>query len=254
MIGPLYKFLDMNKVKAHLDACKAANVVCAVNGDHLGQDTGVPGREWFCRSGTVELLNKYDNIILQCETEIDDQDGDISAEEWVAYATEMVRLFRTAGHMAPIKVGSPFSGRDPRHALSHGKLVLEADPLKNVIFTWQAYWGTDPNAGWTFQQECGFPRPTAADPIKGHKACSDAILASGLCFIVGLDAMDDIGATGYVAHAQYLHSLGIGWQFWCLSGDGRGSNLTYGYLDNTTTAYGAALKPLFMSQGTANVF
>lgn len=247
MVGPLYQFNSLTKIKAHLDACRAANIVCAFNVDHIGQTTGIDGRDFLCQPDVKNLLVGYDNIIIQCETELGNEET--TGDQWVAQATDLIRLFRNAGHTAPIKVGSPFSGRDPVLAIQRGKDVLANDSLHNVIFTWQAYWGINPNAGWTYQQELGFSRPTVADPIKGHKECTDRIKDSGLCFLVGLDAVDDIGATGYVAHAQYLHSKGIGWQFWALSGDSNGSNLSTGGLDSNPTAiHGVAVKSLLQAQ------
>lgn len=252
--GPLFRSLSLAPVRAYLDATLARKVVAAVNGDHLEQATGTSGAVWFRTPGVAPLLNSYPNVIIEDEVEIDNAQGQpaITWQQWRDRVVARILDLRAAGHTSPVKVGSPFSGRDPRHALAHGAEVLAADPLRRVIFTAQMYYGINPAATWTYTEEFGYSKPTTADPIKGHKQIVDAIVASGLCFIVGLDMFDDIGATGYEALAAYLHSKGVGYWIWALCNDGRGSNVSTGALDTTpATPYGATVKALFTSQTAA---
>lgn len=253
-VGPLFRTLDTTRVRAYLDAALAAKVVCAVNGDHLEQATGTTGATWFRRPDVAALLNSYPNVIVEDEVEIDNAAGQpaITWQQWRDRVNARVADLRAAGHRSPIKVGSPFSGRDPRHAIAHGAEVLAADPLHSVIFTAQMYYGINPASTWTYTEEFGFSNPTTKDPIAGHKQIVDALVASGLCFIVGLDAVDDIGATGYEALAAYLHSKGVGWWFWAMCNDSRGSNVADGALSTTPASpYGAAVKALLSGQTTA---
>lgn len=245
-IGPLYEFTDMTKIRAHLVAARAGNVLVGFNVDHISN-----GRSFLVRPDVVALCNEFaERVFLQCEVELGNEAQ--TPDQWATTAKVYVKALRDAGHVCPIKVGSPFSGRDPRHALARGADVLASDPLRSCIFTWQAYWGVNPASGWTYPGELGYPTPTAADPIRGHKAAADAIKASGLCFVVGLDGVDDIGDTGYVAFAAYLHTLGIGWQFWALVNDGRGSNVSTDALGTTpTVSHGVAVKALLTAQAAA---
>jgi hypothetical protein len=245
-VAPLYQTMSVPMARAHLVACRAANVICGVNVDKEGI-----GRQMLLLPDMVALCNEFrERVYLECEVELGNETQ--TPDQWAVTAKAFVKALRDAGHLATIKVGSPFSGRDPRHAVAKGADVLAADPQHNLMFTWQAYWGINPASNWTYPETFGYPKPTAADPIAGYRAAVDAIKASGLCFLVGIDAVDDIGDTGYVALANLLHSKGISWQFWALTNDMHGSIITDDPQSTVPSApHGVAVKALLTAQAAA---
>lgn len=169
----------------------------------------------------------------------------MTSAQWRDTAIAFVRDLRIAGHLAPIKVGSPSGGRSPLYALERGKEVIAATD-SNLIFTWQAYWDRDPG-GWEYATDDGFPSATP-----GALACADALQASGLCWLVGLDGRDDIGLTPYLALAERLQQHRIGWQWWAMFvGDAYGNGLTDNALTSVPKApFGQSVKELLTAQAT----
>lgn len=69
--------------------------------------------------------------------------GDDTA--WASEAKQAVGRLRDAGVTCPLYVMSRVYGRSLTCLLNKGAEVKAADPLRNVIFGWQAYWGLDAN-------------------------------------------------------------------------------------------------------------
>jgi hypothetical protein len=61
--------------------------------------------------------------------------------QWVADAKAVVSQFRAAGYTAPLYVLPDTYGRDLPAILKYGASIEASDPLHNVVFGWQAYWG-----------------------------------------------------------------------------------------------------------------
>lgn len=212
-ISPLWQNsqIGLDRMKLWLDTARAAGLCVGFNSDHVGT-----GRDWLCSPVIVGLCNKYDNIFLQCEVETGwITDGQV----WADGVKETVKAIRDAGHIHPIKVGSPDGGRSPRLPLQFGKQVLDADPLKNLLFTWQAYWDETPTSGWHYQQHNNIAI-TAADPTGAIEQCK-RIKESGLCFIIGVDKVDDVGITIYKQVFAEADKYALNVQYWVLFGDHR---------------------------------
>lgn len=200
-IGPLPQSVNVTEFRDLLKTTRDAGLVMLFNADHMG------GRSALKRPDLVSLINEFDNCIIECEIELGAGGND---NGWVSSAKAFVADLRNAGYRKqPIKVGSPDGGRNLAPALRRGKEVLDADPEKNLIFTWQAYWST--SSGW-YQGLGGF-----SNGLAGIKQACQAAADSGLCFVVGLDAVDDVGDTGSETLMTELERLQIGWQWWVLS-------------------------------------
>ncbi len=215
-ISPLWQSsqISVARLTVWLDAARAAGLCVGFNADHVND-----GRAWLCTAPIVELCNKYDNLFLQCEVETGwGQTG----QQWVDDVKGMVKALRDAGHKHPIKVGSPDGGRSPRLPLEFGRQVLDSDPLKNILFTWQAYWDVTPSAGWHYQQHNNIAI-TAADPTGAIEQCK-RVKDSGLCFIVGVDKIDDVGITIYKEVFAEADKYGMNVQWWVLTNDFRKDN------------------------------
>jgi hypothetical protein len=237
-VSPLFQgsFGAVATVKAFCDAARALGLIVGVNADHQSN-----GRVWLTAAPMVALLNSYDHVFLECEVETDQT---TSSATWAADAKGLVAALRAAGHIHPIKVGAPVGGRMVKHPLAKGAEVLAADPLKNVCFTWQAYW-KKAIGGWQYAEDNGF-----AAGIAGSKAAIAACASSGLHFVVGLDWQDDVGETGVPELSAEADRLGVSYQYWVLFGDGMyptnnlmsSWQLTNVQLTSTATAVGALLR------------
>jgi hypothetical protein len=202
-------------VRACIQGAEKRRMGCAVNADAAGVN-----REWLKRPDIVAECNAGRGVILECEVELGDR-ATMTAEQWRDLAISFVLDLRKAGHLAPIRVGSPSGGRSPGFALKYGAAVLAADPRRSCIFTLQLYWDDVPSTDWEYATSEGFSRGTA-----GALECLDALKASQLCWLVGLDGKDDIGTTPYLAAAARCHQYGIAWQWWAMFvGDAYGNGL-----------------------------
>jgi hypothetical protein len=216
-ISPLWQASQANaaRLKVWLDAARAANLVVGFNIDHIPD-----GRSFLKQKAIVDLCNSYDNIFLECEVETP---WEQTSQQWADGVIQMVVDLRSAGHIHPIKVGGPGFGRVIKPALALGKQVLDADPLKNVLFTAQLYWDEAvPTGSWHYQQENNIP-VSAADPT-GAIEVAKRLKNSGLCFIVGLDKEDDIGTTLYKQFMPEADKHGLNVQWWVIFNDFRKAN------------------------------
>lgn len=240
-ISPLWQSSQASatRLKVWLDAARAAGLVVGFNVDHIAD-----GRAFLKQAEIVTLCNSYDNLFLECEVETG---WGQTAQQWLDDVIGMVMELRGAGHIHPIKVGSPAGGRVIKLPLQVGKQVVDADPLKNVMFTAQLYWDEIvPVGSWHYQQENGIP-VSAADPtgaIEAAKRMKD----SGLCFLVGLDKVDDIGTTLYKQFMPEADKHGLNVQWWVLFNDMRKDNEILGdyrQRPQDVTATGTEVAALF---------
>ncbi len=214
-VSPLFQgsYGAVAEVREFLDAALALNMVVGVNADHQGDTQG-----WATSPALVALLNGYPNVYLVCDVETYTGAAGDSVEAWSTAERAKVKKFRDAGHTCPIKAGAHGGGRDVRYPLAKGAEVLASDPLKNVLFTWQAYWKAA-TGGWQYSEANGF-----TGGIAGTKAALAACAASGLCFVPGFDVTDDVGATGEAELITAATGLGMSWAHWAATGDARQDN------------------------------
>lgn len=232
-------------VRACIQYAESRGMMTAVNADAAGVD-----RTWLKQPAIVAECNAGKGVILECEVELGDK-ASMTAAQWRDLAIDFVLDLRGSGHRAPIRVGSPSGGRSPGYALQTGRDVLKADPLGNLIFTWQAYWDRDVSTGWEYATSEGFSGGT-----KGALECAAKLHDSGLCWLVGLDGADDIGPTPYLPLAQKLHEYGIGWQWWAMFvGDAYGNGLASDPLSaNVKPPFGNDVMMLLKMQAKSVVF
>jgi hypothetical protein len=243
MIAPIFQRAQ-SSLQNVLDCFKAATALAmgvAVNADASGVD-----RAWLKRQDIVKACNENACVaMLECEVELGSK-ASMSATQWRDLAIAFVKDLRVAGHTKPIRVGSPSGGRYTKYARQMGSAVLAADPLRNCVFTWQAYIDADPSGNWQYQDDEGVSRGTV-----GALELAAALRDSGLCWLVGLDGADDIGPTPYVELANALHGYGIGWQWWALFvGDAYGNGLLSDALDASSLKgpFGATVRALLKAQ------
>lgn len=245
-ISPLFQAGQDNAVDVRecLVAARNEGLMVGVNADH-----SQGGTSWIKRQDIVDLCNGFDHVMLESEVEL----GDINAmtkESWLANAKTFVTGMRNAGHRAPIKIGSPTGGRLPQWAVAVGKQLVEHDPLHNLIFTWQAYWKSV-SGGWQFTAERDMASiNVSGSGTAGALSMAEAIIKSGLCFIVGLDGADDVGVTPWKELAARLHAAGMGWQWWAwMVGDAHGNGVVADTMSTSPKQpFGPDLKVIMLAQ------
>lgn len=119
-------------IKKTVDAKMIANV---------GIWKAYSNRSWFTSPAIMAILKKYeDHIIIHAvgESEYEDKEN---PGRWDADAKAVIKMMRDAGYKAPLDILSTTFGRDPRPVLDRGQSIIDADPLHNIIFGVQMYWG-----------------------------------------------------------------------------------------------------------------
>lgn len=227
-ISPLFKPAQRNaaSINAFLNAARAANLVVGFNADHAREDLGQdPSRNeatraWLCEPAIVAACNGYPDLFLEIEVEL----GGVTDASWVTAAQSLINRLRSAGHVSVIKLGSGAGGRDPSHAIRNAAQLTDPAGPGYLAYTCQAYYERVVS-GWSYQGDVLQPAliPTAADPGCA-KALADRLASSNLPFLVGLDREDDVGVTLYAELAPELKRVGLGWQWWVLTGDFRSAN------------------------------
>lgn len=209
-VSPLLPSKSAPALKAAILAARSRGLVLCANFDHTGNS-----RASATDPAVVAELNAADNVILECEVELGDG---MTQSAWTTYAKTFIDDMAHAGIKCPVKVGTEQGGRAPKFVLAAGaELVAYAkDKLPGgLMFTWQAYWKAA-TGGWHYSQDNGFPSQGTAGALE----CCAALRSSGLCFLVGLDATDNVGLTPYREIATALEAAGISWQYWCGPGAG----------------------------------
>lgn len=223
----------MNYIFSNLVIAKLNNMVVGINTEILFM------YDFLYRKEFVSLLNSFDNTYI----ELSRGDGRNSSEIKDIYTRE-IKALREIGHLSPIKIFPSMGGRKLKDFLDCGHSILENDPEKNVIFSWNAYWGLK-TGSWTYQEDNGFT-PGIGGTIEACKAIYD----SGLCFIVSLSGEDDIGATGFEQLAPVLHQYDIGWTWSSLHHIDTYKNglVEFPLSDTINDTYGPIVEDLFRVQ------
>lgn len=214
-IAPLFRpeggANSINSVKALCDAARAEGLIMGVNADHAGS------RDWLRNSQMVTLLNGYDNLYLCTNVET----GDIETnQQWFDFVRTVITDVRNMGYKMPVKLGTPQFGRHVKYVVSAGAQALELDPLKQIIFTWQAYWKAGSLGNWSYQGENGFMPPPGQPGVEGTKAAIRAVAKLPVCTVIGLDWEDDVGPTGWVELATECQAQGVSFNHWVITNDG----------------------------------
>jgi hypothetical protein len=172
-----------------LEALSAAKIVVYLS----------PGdRDWFKRRDIREVLMRYEKgLIIDAFQEPDYDD----VARWRNDVKGAIEELRSAGYSAPLTVLANQYGRDLKSALQHGEEVLSADPQKNTILGWQAYWG---KSGW-------YQRSSGMTLTEGVAACAKQKYPMQVGIDLYADANDLMDYQEVMAAAQ---QHGIGWLWW----------------------------------------
>ncbi|MEO5562934.1 MAG: discoidin domain-containing protein [Chitinophagaceae bacterium] len=174
------------------------------------------GQDFFFRSDIKAVLLEFeDNIILHGFGEPNYQTTPDDSR-WKTESINVINRFRQAGYKAPIDIQTTTFGRDPNPIIRSGQVVFDADPLRNIIFGCQMYWGDWYTGlyGMTIAQGCQ------------RFASLNYPVQIGAC---PSDCSDDCGRQAW--DESFKNGLGCMWWSWTgdefeLSGNGNFNNLT----------------------------
>jgi mannan endo-1,4-beta-mannosidase len=156
---------------------------------------------WF-RSDIKTVLQEFEDYIIIHAFGEAPYETTSNDSRWISETTSLITRIRQAGYKAPLDIQSTTYGRDPRPVIRSGQAVLNADPLRNIIFGVQLYWGDWYTGlyGMSIAQACQqfaalpYPVQVGACPSDCNTACGNM-------------AWDE----------SYKNELGCMW--WCWTGD-----------------------------------
>jgi hypothetical protein len=195
--------LSVSEIDRFLTIAAAARVVVFL--------TPNGGNSWFRRSDVKTMLARHQKwLIIDAygEAPYDDRD------RWQNDVQSAIRDIRAQGYTVPLTVLANLYGRDLPSLFERGAEIIAADPLRNTVLGWQAYWG---QGGW-YQRRYGMSltegiRRSAAQPFPVQ---------------IGIDHFADPGnPMDYPAAMTAAQRDGVGWLWWdWYNPFGRTDNLT----------------------------
>jgi mannan endo-1,4-beta-mannosidase len=186
--------------------------------NHMLVDIAIDGgksTDVYLRADVKALLLEYErNLVIHAQGE--SYAG--SQDEWVAGSKAVIAKMRGAGYRAPLYIMTIDAGRNLPAILARGAEILASDPLQNVVFGWQAYWGSSNY----YQNTYGMTLAAAMEAVRD----------SSLAIQVGLLRTTDPGETmNYSPVMADAESYQIGWLWWDwrMSTDDLTTDGTYGH-------------------------
>lgn len=167
--------------------------------DATGKFDGVTACvNWWVQSDVVSVIKKHEKwTLLNIANEAGD--GSVSNATFQSTYTSAIAKIRNAGISVPIVIDGSGWGQNVEQLLAVGPALLDADPQKNVIFSWHEYTGgTQENARITNSYEKS--KSLGIVLINGEIASGGA----GTC-------TENIPYKHLLAEAQ---RVGIGWLAW----------------------------------------
>lgn len=162
---------------------------------------------WFTRADVKAVMDKYAHVvILNIANEWGS--GSLSELSWKNAYLPAIGNLRAAGYKMPIMIDAPGYGQNENAVVQYGLDLLNADPLKNIIFAVHAYsnWNTS----------------------SSYAARINAMLAKNLCIVFGEFGWDVPAAqqpTDFVCKVnapllmQLCQQNGIGYLGWSWMGN-----------------------------------
>jgi mannan endo-1,4-beta-mannosidase len=161
---------------------------------------GDEATRWLEHQEVRDMLAKHEKYILIDafgEPTFDDR------ARFISESTKSIRDVRSWGYRVPLTVTANQYGRDLPSLFELGEQILAEDPLHNVVFGWQAYWGRN---GY-YQQHYGMDLAEAVE----------AVAKAPIPIQLGLDHVTDYPSTETADYGTLLTATaknGIGWLWW----------------------------------------
>lgn len=152
------------------------------------------------------LLRRYEKyIVIHAKGEATETTDD----SWANSAKSVIASMRSAGYICPLYIMSREYGRNLPCLLNKATEVLASDPLRNVVFGWQAYWGS----GGYYQNKYGLSLSQALDRVS-------QIRSSGVMIQIGVlyhsDSQAGYGGqtVDYNLILDKARTLKLSWLWW----------------------------------------
>lgn len=167
----------------------------------------------YLDSGILSLILKWGRWIA---VHLVGESDAASDNAWAAEVIDAVTNIRAAGVTCPLYAISRVFGRSLSCLLNKGAEVLAADPLHNMVFGWQAYWGLPTGTVDPINSMDGFYQ--GEDDMTLLEAL-DACAAAAFPIQIGLMAhsdpeIDDTLLIPYSDMMAELRSRSLGWLWW----------------------------------------
>lgn len=182
-------------------------------------NTNTNARTYFWnQQGVKDLVNKYSTCLVVDGLQ---ENGYWDVARWRLDALAAVDWFRAQGYTQPLDIMGNGYGRDLPSIIVHGQEILNRDPLKRIVFGWQAYWGTGgyyTNDGFAGKE--GLSSPTSpADGIRRAAEMPFPIQAGLLNM-----AEPEMELVDYQTAMTQATTSQLGWLWWWGSFNGYNDN------------------------------
>lgn len=167
----------------------------------LAVDGGQVPDVWY-RPEVMALIRKYEPWI---GLHLVGESGEPSDVAWARSSIASVKRMREQGVTCPLYVMGRTSGRNLPSILKAGRQIIDADPEHNIIFGWQAYWGSDGH----YQREYGMSLEQAM------RAAANAPFMVQVGLINRSDPQDGSPqTTPYLDLMRWAKELDLSWFWW----------------------------------------
>lgn len=172
---------------------------------HMFVDLAIDGGQvpdvWY-RPEVMALIRKYEPWL---GLHLVGESSEPTDTAWARSSSTAVKRMRDQGITCPLYVMARTSGRNLKSVLKVGGQVVDADPEHNIIFGWQAYWGSDGH----YQREYGMTLEQAM------RAAAAAPFPIQVGLINRSDPQDNSPqTTPYLDLMRWAKELGLGWFWW----------------------------------------
>ena len=202
--GHLYQKTSYDELEKIINLCEDAGLICVLElHDFTGSDepndiTDIALKYW---NEMKDLLNDHqDYIIVNIANEW--QGSWNKGSLWADTYISAIKSMRDSGIENVIMIDASGYGQETGPIIKNAQDVLEADPNKNIVFSYHVYsvLGKDDDSLYT-----------GLDGLKN----------TGVCWIVGeFGWWQNGGAVVYKTLIDYCHKNNIGWIAWSWAGNG----------------------------------
>jgi uncharacterized repeat protein (TIGR02543 family) len=173
---------------------------------------------WWTSPAVVNVCKANPYMILNIANEA----GGSSMPDYVSVYSSAVQRLRTAGITNVVQIDADYWGRNWNQISNSGAAIVNADPMKNVMFSWHTW---DVNMDY-------------ATPI-------NTIVAKNLCLVIGEFSYKSVGCACCINYTQIMatcQAQEVGYLPWSW-GIVKNGDCPDGSMDMTTDGKFATLKP-----------
>lgn len=175
-------------------------------------------RQWL-----KDLMNKHrGTVIIDAVLEQKgSSDGDAvrlaaGQEAWAISAEKAIRFFRAQGYTQPLQVMGNIEGRDLSGIIRLGDRIRKADTVlvdgqPQIMFGWQAYWGT--TNGW-YPASQGEALLGKGQKLSAVQAMSQFVSKATFPIEMGFDNFPGDTNLDWKAQIDAAAALGLSWLWW----------------------------------------